>query len=669
MGHAATGLAIAVATLCGAASALAAPAASAPAKPGLQAQFDAATEAGNKGDCRNALPLFEALAVNPAVKPGTVPAAMIALRRGVCLVRLGDETTGEPLIAQGIPVLRQAGGDLAAEAAGAELTLGAAAFARWDHDAAVQHDKAALAMLNGPSRIAALVALAKATAFDSGPASLGYADEALALAQAAPAPDKPLLAALRAVHARILLNQGQAKEGYAELRKALDLTGGLTLKISLSEAVMRSDLAQAALLVGDQEAARKYLAYTGAGRISEAAFSAAEWSELPQCGPETGLSPDDAAVVEFALGNDGHVVGAQTVYSRGDYAKATAFARAVAQWYWRPETLAKIPGFYKAMTRIELRCSLSGGGRAGVTDPIARRFAAWATAKLADSRIAEDEDRKARRRVLLAVADEAGDPQRAAAAVGLLVLNGEGIDSEAAQRIDRASAQAQAARIPAEAIAFLRIVQVRYALEQEMRRKQAYGRAAQIAWQSAFGTLAQASDIAADPLAQDTALMLSIARSHLGDAAPTLRQVANDARLPERHPLRQAAWLRLSDLAATQRDYDDARAAFEKTGLTEQQCAAIGAEPERKGSNFDNFFPREALGWGFEGWVKVEFDIAANGTTARQRAVAAYPPFVFVNAAGQIARSVRYQASYRPSNGTACSAKIELIRFNNALAR
>lgn len=659
-------LGIAAALLAGAAPVMAAPE---PAKPGLQAQFDAATEAKNMGDCRTALPMFEALAANPAVKPGTVPAAMIALRRGVCMVRLGDETAGEALIAQGLPVLQQAGGSLAEEAAGAELTLGDLAFTRWDHDAAVRHDKAALAMLTGDGRIAALVALAKVTAFDGGPEPLAYADEALAIAQVMPKPDKAFLAALRSVRARTLLNQGQAKEGYAELRKALDLAGGLTLKISLSEAVMRSDLAQAALLVGDQEAARKYLAYTGAGRISEAEFSAAEWSELPQCGPETGLAPDDAAIVEFALGADGHVVGAQTVYSRTDFAKASAFARAVSQWNWRPETLAKIPGFYKAMSRIELRCSLSGGGRAGVTGPIAERFVGWALARLAGSGVGEDQDRKLRRRTLVALADQPGDAQRAIAAAGLLALNGPGLDSEVGPRVDRALGQAAAAKIPAEQVSFLRIAHARFALEEQLRARKAYGSDARAAWQTTFGDLARAPDIAADPLAQDTSLMLAVSRARLADAAPTLRQVANDARLAERHPLRQAAWLRLSDLAASQKDYDGARAAFEKTGLTEQQCAAIGAEPERKGgNNFDGFFPREAFGWGFEGWVKMEFDVEADGATARQRAVAAYPPFVFVDAAGKIAKAVRYQASYRPSNGTACSAKVELIKFNNELA-
>jgi len=68
---------------------------------------------------------------------------------------------------------------------------------------------------------------------------------------------------------------------------------------------------------------------------------------------------------------------------------------------------------------------------------------------------------------------------------------------------------------------------------------------------------------------------------------------------------------------------------------------------------------------GFEGWVKVEYDIDAAGHTANQRALIAYPPFVFVDAARNIARGVRYDPTYRPSGQLACSATSETVRFLN----
>jgi outer membrane biosynthesis protein TonB len=75
-------------------------------------------------------------------------------------------------------------------------------------------------------------------------------------------------------------------------------------------------------------------------------------------------------------------------------------------------------------------------------------------------------------------------------------------------------------------------------------------------------------------------------------------------------------------------------------------------------------FPTEALRYGFEGWVDLEFDINTNGTTAHARPIIAYPPFVFVSAATGMARNIRYQASYRPSEKFACSAHQQTINFH-----
>lgn len=65
----------------------------------------------------------------------------------------------------------------------------------------------------------------------------------------------------------------------------------------------------------------------------------------------------------------------------------------------------------------------------------------------------------------------------------------------------------------------------------------------------------------------------------------------------------------------------------------------------------------EAQNMGFEGWVRTEFDIQADGRTAGQRAVISYPPFVFEDAATSIAKGMRYEATYRPSGGAACSGQ------------
>lgn len=48
-----------------------------------------------------------------------------------------------------------------------------------------------------------------------------------------------------------------------------------------------------------------------------------------------------------------------------------------------------------------------------------------------------------------------------------------------------------------------------------------------------------------------------------------------------------------------------------------------------------------ALRWGFEGWVRTEFDIQADGHTL----------------------GARYQSSFRPDGGAACSANNAMVKF------
>ena len=66
---------------------------------------------------------------------------------------------------------------------------------------------------------------------------------------------------------------------------------------------------------------------------------------------------------------------------------------------------------------------------------------------------------------------------------------------------------------------------------------------------------------------------------------------------------------------------------------------------------------------GFEGWVKLEYNINADGTTAAARALISYPPFVFEDAATGMARNIRYERSYRPGGGADCNAEQQSIKF------
>lgn len=634
--------------------------ASAPAGQGrtssAQTDFEKASALLAQDKCAEALPLFAGL--HP--KAGSLPFGVIAVRRGTCLIKTGDTDAGLFAIRAGLPILEAAGQPFAAEVAYTEYVLGRTAAERWQHDTAIRHFRSALTGMSGAERLKPLMELARIMAFDGGSEALALVDEGLGIESAFAEPNSQVLAAIRTMRGRILMNQGRNEEARKELEAALKLSGGLTLKASLSQVIMRGDLAQAALLNGDEEDARRYLAYTGAGRIEESSFTTATNMEPPACGSETGLRPEDQAVVIFGIGDNGDVTGAETVYSRGNYEVAAAFARAVSQWHWAPESLAKIPPFYRASMRIEVRCSTRGGNVPSIVSPLNARFVEWASAQLPtvariESKPAAEMERLAR---MAAALEKADKPAAAVAALGLGAIIDPRPGAATLERMDRALALAKQEHLPLSVVNYLRIYREQAKDDTTTADKT----------KASFALLAADPEIAADPLAQATLLLLSVPQSRWAGKSQKTRKslatVADNTALGDHHPLRQNALVRLADLAVGDGDFALAHAFFERTGLTEQQCALIGVKPAvRSLRGGGSYYPDEALRRGFEGWVRVEYDIGANGRTEHSRPIVAYPPFVFVDAADRMVKDVRYEASYRPSGGDACSANQNTVRF------
>lgn len=626
--------------------------------PSLQQQFNEATELAISRKCTEAVPRFEALEHDPRVKPGSFPAATIAVRKGICLVSLNRDDEGEKAIATGLPALLKAGPDFQIDVSDARLALGNAAFGRSDYVNAAGYFRRALENRTGAYRVPVLARLAKATAFDGDAAALAPAEEALKILAAEPKPDKQLLASLHTLHARTLLNQGRTQEAYEELKQALSLSGGLTLRTSLDEVSLRSDLAMAAMLVGRKDDARRYLAYTGAGRIQESSFTPAESMDPPLCGSETGLRPEDVAVVEFGIGKDGFVTNARTVYSRGGTAVAAAFERAVRQWSWKPEEIAKIPLFYQLLTRIEVRCSTASGNRPGLWSPFNARFMSWAEQHLP---ALDPADTVSQLSALHRIADdEKGAPLTRIAAFGALARL-ETIASDAARVafVDKALALATTTPVPPETVNWLRVTRSVLETPQD-------GHVSARSRQSLLA-LAAEPQIAKDALAADS-LRLSAAgtsvKRQLPQSDALIQEVAGDDRLEPTHPLRQLAWLTLANKAAAAGDVAAAQAKFANTGLTEEQCALLSLPPAIRRTNVSSSdYPMSAAQMGFEGWVRIEYDINADGTTAGVRPIVAYPALIFVEAATSVGKNLRYEWSYRPGGATACSANATTINF------
>ena len=633
----------------------------------LQSRFDAATQAADAGDCTRAIGLFQALQDSGSLKPSTIAAAATSVRKGRCMVDMGDEIGGEAAIRAGLPQLEGKAADFGAELSETYFALGTTAFHRFDFALARDWFRKALPLTSDTGRTRALAMLARATAFDPGPEPLAYADEGLRLVAAQGKPGRQAEAAFHTLRGRILLNRGETQAAYAELKQALALSGGLSLdNVSLSEVSMRGDLATTALLLGQKDAARNYLLYTGQGRLEKSPFASGKSMFAPDCGEVSGLSPQDFAIVEFSIAGDGTVAVVTPIYTRGGPRVAAAFARVVRQWSWTPESAKAIPQFYRTATRVELRCSNAAGPRSNQRAPLTKRFTDWAVpiAAVPADGVFDTADTAVALRRKLAASQAASDPAGIAAAAGLLAIGSATDNVEAAQLLVTAIASAGANTVPREVRAALLVFQTM--IPQDMA--QSSGTRPGPRNRAAMRALLQDPAIAADPLAAAT-LRIEIASSDWkypapADADALLAGVADAPDLPLHHPLRQVAQLELADHAARRGDLPSAQAWFTKTGLTEEQCALIGTVPAmtRTGANSGQY-PQEALRYGFEGFIKLEYDVSADGRAINPRAIIAYPPFVFTDSAKVMASGMRFETSYRPAQGKACSARGDMISF------
>ncbi|MDJ0278374.1 energy transducer TonB [Sphingomonas sp. 2R-10] len=636
--------------------AMAQAAAPAPAPQTPQAQFDAANTAYAEQRCADALRLYDALERRTAGSSNAVLVGAIAVRKGICLVRTGDSTTGVAAIRRGLPTLAKNPDEFAADLGAGYLALGNVSFDALDYDAATASYRDALALAKGVGRVLPLLALSRTLAFDHDGKALVYADEARRLVEADPTVRKETVAAVQTRYARVLLNEGRTADAYTVLKDSLKKQGGLDSRVSQSEVATRADLAQAALLNGDREKARTYLAYTGAGRLEKAPFAGARQMDSAPCGAATGLKPTDMAVVEFALGDDGIVRSVAPVYTTGNRAVALAFARSVADWSWSPDDARAIPAFWRQSARVELRCS-TAAERPSVRLPLDEAVDAWLTAH--GSPAPAWADLPAARALPLAQAEAvraraAGD--RPGQMRVLLWLSDSQLltDKERRPLAAEALAAGQAANAPVAVMTRLR-------LEDSWVNGRDYADAAR----RRHGLLDR-PELTADPLSAATVRMLIATETGVTSAADRARMIdaVLASPLPDRHPLKVAALLARADLSAQRGDVAGAQAAFRRTGLTSDQCALIAPTPavQRQGATSD-LYPAEALNMGFEGWAKIEFDIAADGRTLTPRTIAAYPPFVFGDAAQKMVAATRFRSSFRPDNDTACTGNATRINF------
>ena len=569
------------------------------AKLSPQAAFDAASADYIAGRHAEAIAAFTEL--QGRVRSRKI-LGVIRLRKGLSLIEMHRREEGEADLRAAFAMLSPTDETMQPELFEARMEAWAGALARLDYDVARADSEAGLLVAGGDvNRVRAELLLARATMFDADDTAVRHADIALGLAATMRDIDKAALGDIYTIHARALLNHGRTAEALAELRKAVTALGGLTMKVDMRDIITRSDLAIAALLSGRKDIAREYLAYTGAGRGKQP-FATAAALDLPSCGGETGLDPQDVAVVEFSIADDGSVISASPIYSTRLGPAALEFARAARNWSWRPEDVKDIPPIFRYLTRVEMRCTTSSE-RPSILRPIAVNFGRW----LDDHGVKDFELPTAVGPALVTARAEL-DRRRPAGGIALVApLVSIGSNETAAQE-DRSAALAEAgnlleaANAPASVAIYPRLLDI-------MSLGNSWSVTHTNERRAALRGLLARPEVASDAQLATTIRLLIAEPAYRSvntvEAEPLLRQIVDDKRLAEGDPLRTGALLRLATLQAGSGRINEARASYAASGLTAQQCSLVDARQaiSSKGASSSDF-PMEAMRWGFEGWVR-----------------------------------------------------------------
>lgn len=637
------------------AMAAAAPAA---AQSTVQQQFDAASAALESGKWSEALAIYEILEARLGNGKSPRSLAIVRVRKGEALAELGRDEEARAALRQGLPALPAADPSLREDRLLGTILLGEVAERQLDYGAALQHYRAAEAMAATPRlKARALGGLIRTGMFVDPSAALTDADRLLALARASGASDDKALAPGLTLKGRVLLNLKRYDEAAETLKDAASGLGGLTLKVDFSDISARSDASLALLLAGGAGEARRYLAYTGAGR-TDTDFDRGADMTPPPCGGEHDLAPQDVAVVQFSIRDDGSVGHATPIYWSRQGLGVLAYAEAVKGWSWTPEQVREVPPLLRALTRVELRCS-TASDRPAPVEILAADVDAWLRANkvapMADDTRSDAilsrqlSDELARRQAQHGATSIQLLPVLSALAANAVVSR-----EDSAKHLERAIVIARQAKAPAPVLAHfgLRLAETSHE-----------------GWRVPdFRPLYDDPIISADPRAAAAVRLehaIELGEHRRGrEARPLLQQVRDMPGLRPADPIRVGALVRLSSVELGAGNVAAAQAAFDATGLTARQCALIDAGPglRRTGASSADF-PQEAMRWGFEGWAVVEHDVAADGKTLNQRATIAYPPFVFSPAATGVIEDMRYEKSYRPDGSLGCGGKSSRIAF------
>jgi len=628
-----------------------------PPAPTIQQAFDAATALQDSGKFADALAEWEKLEPRVANKPRSL--ALVRLRKGLTLYRLDRRDDAVASVRAALAVLPANEPTMRNDRIQGYNLLGKVAETSLDYATASDNYRQAEALAATPvEHLGTLRGLIETETFvdsDAAVADLARVQQWLV----DPSVDNVARAALKRVESQLLLNRGDFAGARTAAGEGVKLLGGLTSRTDLNDVAVRSNYAIAAMMLGDRDDARKYMAYTGAGRVSTGSFDPAVQMTPPDCGGDSDLRPDDIAVVEFSIGDDGTIVYASPVYASRGGEVALQFARAVRGWSWKPEQVKALPAFFRYRARVELRCSTEFP-KPSLLDYLDKSLAKWLEARGVDIPLKRDGADAA---LLAAERKELADLEKIKGADSLalvpilhLLSRNTVLQIEEGARLAQREATILAAnKAPAMArlSADLKGWQSKNSDSWGGRR---YFRMLEAA--AASGPYAE------DPEARAVLRLMMSDASRGFDKERSLAlldQVANDAAVPVENGFKVGALIRKASILTQRGDLAAAKAVYAQTGTTADQCSLIDSSPRLVGVG--GTFPDEAKMWGFEGWVSVQFDVGADGRTINQRAVVSYPPFIFTKAGDDTLKTARYEKAFRPDGGIGCGGVTQRVRF------
>ena len=640
-------------------------------QPSAQQLFESGAAAMSAQDWAGALEIYANLEsrLSLSAKPNTKSLLLVRLRKGATLSHLDRLDEAQALISASLAKLPADDSGLHGEIWNGQLALGDIASRRFDYATAVSRFRQALNGTTSPGEKLILYdRLIRVGIFVDPQQALADSDAELALLATDPLVGKEWLGSAHQLRGRTLLNLGRIPEARTELSMAIKLLGGLSsAKVNALDLAARSEAAIAAMRAERPDQARQFLAYTGASMQSGQGFELGKEMNPPPCGGINGPRPEDVAVVEFSIRDDGSVRNAIPIYFTGKPAVAVEFARAVSQWSWSAEELKRVIPFFRSQTRIEMRCS-TVFNRPDTLDMLSPETEGWLTTKLVrqiEANPASDANALAGLRAELAGREmrDGADSVQLIPVLTSLGSNTVASAEEAERSLARALQIAQGQSAPAEVLAYFKLAS---AMVMQLKS----GNREASAYQKMIRAALAEPAIAASSTARNALTIALFDALSPGDRKKVGRAIiaslADDLSLLPNDSFKVGALTRLANLEYAAGKIEDARSLFAKTGLSEQQCALVDAVPRlTRGGIGDEDYPVEALQWGFGGWTVVEFDIDANGKPLNERPLISFPPFVFGDPTVKQIKGFRYEQRFRPDGGLGCGGQRQRVTYRS----